>query len=312
MAAAAARVVETDEDASYITAWIRLITGLRHVLEETADVRVPAEQLRAAAVEAIADLRRRYGENELRRSSVLRGHVDEIATQLGHAEEVLELPLSEPVADMHRRVRARAVPSRDTTFFMEHRVGLMATWRRDRREWWRQHYIELHGTEPPEGWWWDKGGQIAPGRMRDFGYLDQGTHRQFLDEMERRYREENQLPARGEGWVSQAFLARCVEAALPGHEVVREASPDWLAPQRLDIFVPSLRLAIEYQGEQHFYPLDHLGGDQGLADRQAMDERKREACGKAGVVLVEWPYDEPVSVETVLGRLDELGLISRR
>jgi len=316
LAAAVVQLVEPGEGIWSIDSWVRLVTGLRHVLDETTDVRVHAEELRATAVEAIADLRQRYGENELRRSDILRSYVDKIAAQLGHAEQVLGLPPSEPVSDMHRRMRARAIPSRATTFFSEHRAGLMAVWRRDRREWYRQHYIELHETEPPDGWWWDDpetmGGHIAPGFRRDFGILDQGTHRQFLDEMERRYREENQLPARGEGWVSQTHLANCVEQALPDYEVIREASPDWLAPHRLDIFVPALHLAVECQGEQHFYPLDHWGGDQGLADRQAMDERKRDACRKAGVVLVEWSYDDPIGVEAVRDQLLELGLVSRR
>ncbi len=79
------------------------------------------------------------------------------------------------------------------------------------------------------------------------------------------------------------------------------------APQRLDIYVPSL--AIEYQGEQLFYPLDHLGGDQGLADRQAMDERKCEACRAAGVTLIEWRFDEPISDEAV--RLAPLSAVEK-
>ena len=293
---------------------MRLVTGLRHVLDETAEVRVPAEQLRVAAVEAIADLTRRYGENELRRSSVLRGHVDAIATQLGYAEEVLELPLSKSVADTHRRARARAVPSRQTTFFTEHRVGLMAVWARDSRGWWLDRYREKYDKEPPRDLWMINpataaGGQIRPGQHALFGPDD---HHAFFVEMEARYRAEAGLPAKGEGWISQAFLARCVETALPGHDVVREASPDWLAPQRLDIFVPSLCLAIEYQGEQHFYSLDHWGGDRGLADRQVMDARKREACRAAGVTLLEWRYDEPISDEAVMRTLASITEVVNR
>jgi hypothetical protein len=196
---------------------------------------------------------------------------------------------------------------------MEYREGIVAVWRRDAREWWRQQYVTLHGTEPPDGWWWKnpraaEGGQIHPDFMKSFGHGDPAIMRAFFDEMEARYRAEAGLPARGEGWVTQAHLARCVAAVLPGREVVTEASPDWLAPQRLDIYIPSLSLAIEYQGEQHYAPFDHLGGEEGFADRQAMDARKRAACIVAGVNLVEWRFDEAVTVRTVQARLARLGV----
>jgi hypothetical protein len=122
--------------------------------------------------------------------------------------------------------------------------------------------------------------------------------------MEARYRAELDLPARGEGWVSEIHLVRCVEAVLPGVEIVRQARPPWLdARQSLDVFIPSLELAIEYQGEQHYLALDHWGGEAGLADRRELDERKRDACLRAGIRLIEWRYDEPVSVGAVRARL---------
>jgi len=89
---------------------------------------------------------------------------------------------------------------------------------------------------------------------------------------------------------------------------VREASPSWLNGQRLDIYIPALKCAIEYQGEQHYLRLDHLGGEQGLKDRQEMDERKRIACIKEGVMLIEWRYDDNISVESVKAKLSASGI----
>ena len=50
------------------------------------------------------------------------------------------------------------------------------------------------------------------------------------------------------------------------------------------------------------------GAEAGLAHRSELDERKRDerkrdACLRAGIRLVEWRYDEPVSVGAVRGRL---------
>jgi hypothetical protein len=233
-------------------------------------------------------------------------------SSLSRAEGLLGLEPSGRSRDLARRQRARQHVGRGTTFFQEHSEGIVAVWRRDRKARYHDHYLSTHGEEPPDGWWWERpdspsGGQISPGTKREFGEFDKVVQQRFFDEMEARYRAENGLPQKGEGWVTQAHLARCVALTLPSQEVIREASPPWLAPQRLDVFVPTLSLAIEYQGEQHFYPLDHLGGEQGLADREAMDERRREACRAAGVTLIEWRYDEAVSVEAVRARLSASG-----
>jgi len=37
------------------------------------------------------------------------------------------------------------------------------------------------------------------------------------------------------------------------------------------------------------------GAEAGLAHRSELEERKRDACLRAGIRLVEWRYDEPVS-----------------
>jgi hypothetical protein len=197
------------------------------------------------------------------------------------------------------------------TFFQAHRGGITLVWARDSRLWWHEHYLATHGVEPPEGWWRDNsahssdgvltriGGQVEPRLMREFGHFDNAVMDRYFLEMENRYRAENGMPARGEGWVSQTHLARCVEEALPGVEVIREGSPGWLGNQRLDIYVPSMFLAIEYQGEQHYVAFAHFGGEEGFRHRQELDRRKREACESAGVRLLEWPFDSPISVHAV-------------
>ena len=39
-----------------------------------------------------------------------------------------------------------------------------------------------------------------------------------------------------------------------------------------------------------------------------MDDRKRSACLKKGVTLVEWRYDEIISVESVTDKLRAIGI----
>lgn len=80
-----------------------------------------------------------------------------------------------------------------------------------------------------------------------------------------------------------AFLA--LKALLPDVEIVQHASPIWLAPQHLDIYLPAQKVAIEYQGEQHYRPIEIFGGAEGFEATVRRDETKRRLCALAGVRL---------------------------
>ena len=67
--------------------------------------------------------------------------------------------------------------------------------------------------------------------------------------------------------------------------------PEWLGRQSLDIYIPSLRTAIEYQGIQHYMPVEFFGGEEALIQRKELDRQKKQLCEDNGVRLVEWPYD---------------------
>jgi hypothetical protein len=122
---------------------------------------------------------------------------------------------------------------------------------------------------------------------------------------ENKVRELLGVPRIGEGWISESQLVKLVKLLFADFEVVREARTDWLGNQRLDIFVPSLSLAIEYQGKQHFEPVEHFGGEEGLFEAQLRDRRKRQLCKKHGVKLVYFTYAEELSVELVQKKLSQ-------
>jgi hypothetical protein len=305
--AARAQVVATDEHSAgdRVRAWLAVLAALEHLTRRAADRRQALVELRGVAVAACTDLHDRL-EAEAAPQRTVRAALDAVSGVLLPIEEELGLALSAPAADLLRRRRARAVHSAASpTFGERHRDGIEAMRARDAQSWHAERFADRHGAPPPAGWWAQdpgapSGGWIAPEYRDLFDAADQAA---FVDDIETRYRAEHGLPARGEGWVSQPSLASCVEAALPGVEVVREARPPWLGRQRLDVYVPSLDLALEYQGEQHFLPFAHLGGEEGLARRRELDERKRYACLCAGVRLVEWRFDEPISVARVRERL---------
>lgn len=68
-------------------------------------------------------------------------------------------------------------------------------------------------------------------------------------------------------------------------EVVREAKFDWLGLKSLDLYIPKLKVAIEYQGEQHFEPIKFYGGVKSYNGTVARDIEKYNLCKENGVKL---------------------------
>ena len=75
----------------------------------------------------------------------------------------------------------------------------------------------------------------------------------------------------------------------------------------LDIFIPQLRLAFEYQGEHHYYDIYALGNKWSQKER---DGEKRAACMERGITLVEIPYwwdrDKSSLMATIHGKRPDL------
>lgn len=108
-------------------------------------------------------------------------------------------------------------------------------------------------------------------------------------------RVENSLLRIKTVWKGESTLAALVRTHFP--DAVREHSEPWLAGQRLDVYVPSRRLAFEYQGEQHYRAVEFFGGKDAFRRNRDRDRRKAAACDSHGVALVVWKYSEPVNEE---------------
>ena len=89
-------------------------------------------------------------------------------------------------------------------------------------------------------------------------------------------------------WKHELSLFHTVRRLYP--DTLYQYRPDWLGRQSLDLYIPSLRTAIEYQGIQHYLPVEFFGGEEALTQRRDLDRVKKELCAANSVQLIEWPY----------------------
>ena len=109
--------------------------------------------------------------------------------------------------------------------------------------------------------------------------------RKFILKSDDFYRESIGLPKIGEGWISETDLYYKILNAFK-LEVRHHGRPNWLGMQHLDIYIPELNLAFEYQGIQHEEPIDYFGGINGFLNTKKRDEIKRIKCRENGLTLI--------------------------
>lgn len=61
-------------------------------------------------------------------------------------------------------------------------------------------------------------------------------------------------------------------------------------PQFFDFYLPDYKIAIEYNGRQHYEPVEVFGGINGFKDTLDRDARKESYCFSQGIKLIKIPY----------------------
>ena len=120
---------------------------------------------------------------------------------------------------------------------------------------------------------------------------------EFFRRAEQALREKHNVPLIGERYLSEISLYRLIKKYCP--DAKHDHGPPWLGKQRFDIYLPSLRVAIEYNDQQHYEPIEVYGGAEGFEQIKARDERKKRLARENRVTLYEWPYTDPISEDKV-------------
>ena len=123
--------------------------------------------------------------------------------------------------------------------------------------------------------------------------------RQIENDIENITRQEFGFKKIGEGWVSETLLYKIICHLFPNEEVLFHHRPKWLNGLELDIYLPQLKIAFEYQGQQHYHPIKIWGGEEALKKLQNRDKTKATICEELKIKLYHIKYSDPLNEEFI-------------
>jgi hypothetical protein len=118
-------------------------------------------------------------------------------------------------------------------------------------------------------------------------------------DIENELRTYFEYPKIGEKWISETILYKTVQLIFSPLNVEFHYRGKELKGLELDVWIPEVKLGIEYQGQQHYKAVSIWGGEEKLKEQRARDKQKKSICKSLGYTLVEFKYNEKISFEEV-------------
>ena len=85
-------------------------------------------------------------------------------------------------------------------------------------------------------------------------------------------------------------------------EYKREYIFELLDKKRFDFYLPLLNTCIEFDGKQHFEPIDFFGGVDSFVENKNRDKIKNDFCLKQNIKLIRIPYYHYHKIEVILDK----------
>ena len=101
-------------------------------------------------------------------------------------------------------------------------------------------------------------------------------------------------------------LLEIVQQIFPNQKVELEHNVADRGGLFIDIYLPRMGLGFEFDGEQHFKFIEHFHGDmKGFLRARKRDSEKDEMCEKKGITLIRVAYNEPMTKDHVMSKIEE-------
>lgn len=111
-------------------------------------------------------------------------------------------------------------------------------------------------------------------------------------------------------WKSEELCYQHVKELYKRNKVIHQHRPYFLRTEigqlSYDIFVCGKDIAIEYQGKQHFEPIELFGGKEHFETQQKRDEIKRKLSKENSIHLVYINYWEDITKELIKRKISEV------
>lgn len=111
-------------------------------------------------------------------------------------------------------------------------------------------------------------------------------------------------------WISELRVFQLTKEVLKDKKIIFQHRPyflktDYGSQLSYDIYIPSMRIAIEYQGAQHFGPVDFFGGKEAFQETQRRDLLKVELSYTNSVKLIYINYWEEITKDLIKKRINQ-------
>ena len=111
-------------------------------------------------------------------------------------------------------------------------------------------------------------------------------------------------------WKTEEIVYKYAKKLYKDYAVVYQHRPYFLRSDKggqmsYDVFIAKLNIAIEYQGKQHFEPVDFFGGEEGYKKTFERDKLKRKLSEENGVKLIYINYWEDVNSELIRTKIEQ-------
>ena len=109
-------------------------------------------------------------------------------------------------------------------------------------------------------------------------------------------------------WKSEELVYNIVKKLYKDYQVLYQYKPFFLATENgnmsYDVYICGLKIAIEYQGKQHFEPVEYFGGEDSFQKQQERDRLKAEKSEQNGIKLVYVNYWEDITIELIRSKVE--------
>lgn len=110
-------------------------------------------------------------------------------------------------------------------------------------------------------------------------------------------------------WKSEELVFKITKKLYRDYQVIYQYRPFFLQTENgnmsYDVYICGLKVAIEYQGKQHFEPVSYFGGKENFEKQQERDKLKAERSRENGIKLVYINYWESITPSLIKERVEE-------